>query len=47
MGRDVINFFKNKDITNNSVALVRERSIPTEHTLLVGKVSANVCGERV
>jgi hypothetical protein len=28
----------------NSVALVRERTIPTERTLLAGKVSANYCG---
>jgi hypothetical protein len=31
------------DITN-SVALVRERTIPTERPPLVGEVSANVCG---
>jgi acyl-CoA synthetase (AMP-forming)/AMP-acid ligase II len=30
-------------ITNNSVALVRERTIPTERPPLVGEVSANVC----
>jgi hypothetical protein len=29
---------------NNSVALVRERTIPTERPPLVGEVSANVCG---
>jgi hypothetical protein len=28
----------------NSVALVRERTIPTERPLLVGEVSANFCG---
>jgi hypothetical protein len=28
----------------NSVALVRERTIPTERPSLVGKVSANCCG---
>jgi hypothetical protein len=28
----------------NSVALVRERTIPTELPLLVGEVSANFCG---
>jgi hypothetical protein len=28
----------------NSVALVRERTIPTERPPLVGEVSANVCG---
>jgi hypothetical protein len=31
-------------ITNNSVALVQERTIPTEGSLQVGEVSANVCG---
>jgi hypothetical protein len=30
----------------NSVALVRERTIPTERPPLVGEVSANVCGWR-
>jgi hypothetical protein len=29
---------------NNSVALVRERTIPTERPLPVGEVSANFCG---
>jgi hypothetical protein len=28
----------------NSVALVRERTIPTERPLLVSEVSANFCG---
>jgi hypothetical protein len=28
---------------NNSVALVRKRTIPTERPPLVGEVSANVC----
>jgi len=28
----------------NSVALVRERTIPTERPPLVGEVSANFCG---
>ena len=28
----------------NSVALVRERTIPTERTPPVGEVSANFCG---
>jgi hypothetical protein len=32
---------------NKSVALVRERTIPTEQTPLVGEVSANVCRWRV
>jgi hypothetical protein len=31
----------------NSVALVREQTIPTERPPLVGEVSANVCGYRV
>jgi hypothetical protein len=31
----------------NSVALVRERTIPTERQHLVGEVSANFCGQRV
>jgi hypothetical protein len=29
----------------NSVALVRERTIPTERAPLVGEVTANFCGE--
>jgi hypothetical protein len=32
---------------NNSVALVRERIIPTELPLLFGEVSANFCGWKV
>jgi hypothetical protein len=31
----------------NSVAWVRERTIPTERTPLVGEVSVNFCGQRV
>jgi hypothetical protein len=31
----------------NSVARVRELTIPTERPPLVGEVSANFCGERV
>jgi hypothetical protein len=31
-------------INTNSVALVRERTIPTERMLLLGEVSANCCG---
>jgi hypothetical protein len=31
----------------NSVALVRERTIPTEQPPLIGEVSANFCGSRV
>ena len=30
----------------NSVALVRERTIPTERPPPVGEVSANLCGKR-
>jgi hypothetical protein len=30
----------------NSVALVRERTIPTERPPLVGEVSGNLCGQR-
>jgi hypothetical protein len=33
--------------TSNSVALVRERTIPTVLPLLVGEVSVNFCGQRV
>jgi hypothetical protein len=29
---------------NNSVALVREQTIPTERLPLVGEISANFCG---
>jgi hypothetical protein len=32
--------------TKNSVAFVRERTIPTERPLLVGEVSANFCRYR-
>jgi hypothetical protein len=35
------------DSEHNSVALVRERTIPTERPLLVGEVIANFCGYRV
>jgi hypothetical protein len=31
---------------NNSVVLVRERTIPIERPPIVGEVSANLCGER-
>jgi hypothetical protein len=31
---------------NNSVALVRERTIPTERPPIVGEVSASFCGYR-
>jgi hypothetical protein len=33
-----------KPSRTNSVALVRERTIPTERPPLVGEVSANFCG---
>jgi len=33
-------------IIKNSVALVRERTIPTERPPPVGEVSANICGYR-
>jgi hypothetical protein len=32
---------------NNAMALVRERTTPTERPPLVGEVSANFCGLRV
>jgi hypothetical protein len=35
---------RSKEDNNNSVALVRERTIPTERPPLVGEVSTNVCG---
>jgi hypothetical protein len=34
----------NNNNTNNAVALVRERAIPTERPQLVGEGSANFCG---
>jgi hypothetical protein len=34
----------NNNNDNNSVALVRDRIIPTERRPLVGEVSANFCG---
>jgi hypothetical protein len=42
-----IQFVTNQKCTwtlTNSVALVRERTIPTERPQLVGEVSANFCG---
>jgi hypothetical protein len=36
-------FFFSEGVTN-SVALARERTIPTEQPPLVGEVSANFCG---
>jgi hypothetical protein len=38
------NFNRKKGYNNDSVALVRERTIPTERPPLVGEVSANFCG---
>jgi hypothetical protein len=35
------------DLQLNSVASVRERTIPTERPPLVSEVSANFCGKRV
>jgi hypothetical protein len=37
----------NDNNNNNSVALVRQRAIPTERPPLVGQVSDNFCGWRV
>ena len=38
-------FLKNNfNIKKNSVALVRERTVPTERPPPVGEVSANFCG---
>jgi hypothetical protein len=31
-------------LSNNSVVLVRERTVPTERSLIVGEVIANFCG---
>jgi hypothetical protein len=44
--RTLINVFKLsvKHKKKTSVALVRERTIPTERPPLVGEVSANFCG---
>jgi hypothetical protein len=36
----------NNNNNNNSMALVHERTIPTEQPLLVGEVSASFCGYR-
>ena len=40
--RKIFTFYINDVL--NSVALVRERTIPTERPSPVGEVSANVCG---
>jgi hypothetical protein len=37
-------YIYNNNNNNNSVALVLERTIPTERPPLVGEVSANFCG---
>jgi hypothetical protein len=39
--RNVNNYLQNN---NNSVALVRERTIPTERSPLVGEITATFCG---
>jgi hypothetical protein len=44
---NVINFLKEIQFNNNSVAFVRKRIIPTEWQPLVGEFSANFCGQRV
>jgi hypothetical protein len=44
--RDKTKCGRKPSLNNNSVALVSELPIPTERTPLVGKVSANFCGER-
>jgi hypothetical protein len=41
---DVLNFNYKTKLKLNSVALVRERTIPTERPPPVGEVSANFCG---
>jgi hypothetical protein len=42
--RPEISNLQKKKLKLNSVALVRERTIPTERPPLVDKVSANFCG---
>jgi hypothetical protein len=39
--------YNNNNNNNDSVALVREVTIPTGRPLLVGEVSANFCGKGV
>jgi hypothetical protein len=46
LARNVIRAWKHK-INLNSVAWVREGTIPTERPPLVGEVSANFCGQKV
>jgi hypothetical protein len=43
----VIRSFKVTKTKKNSVALVRERTIPAERPPLVGEVNANFCGKKV
>jgi hypothetical protein len=40
----LFDFLRCLNNNNNSVALVRERTIPTERPYLVGEASANFCG---
>jgi hypothetical protein len=47
MGKNVKNKILPEPNEKNSVAWVRERTIPTERQPLVGEVSANFCGQRV
>jgi hypothetical protein len=42
-----MDYHEYQDVTNNSMALVRKRTIPTERPPLVGEVSANVFADRV
>jgi hypothetical protein len=44
MGKNMANAERPTNQPTNSVALVRERTIPTERPPLVGEVSANFCG---
>jgi hypothetical protein len=41
---DTNNNNNNNNNINNSMALVHERTIPTERLLLVGEVNTNFCG---
>jgi hypothetical protein len=42
-----IALYDSNNNNSNSVALVRDRTIPTERPQHVGEVSANFCGYRV
>ena len=44
LGGGMLNTFVTTNTKLNSVALVRERTIPTERPPPVGEVSANFCG---